>query len=190
MRECVPWIVKSGEFLWGDDQHRSRVRNTARIPRQTKARRAPSFRRTQWHPCLLLAKPPRHGCHCVRRNHGVRRAFVCFGILAVFWGGNRLAYPRIGIGYVSDRFQTSFRPVSDRCQFSVRPVSRSTVSAQSMSQSCLPPHAQSMSPCHVGCTEGEVSCRMQSLYRNPTHFHTFFVVGHLHMEVCPRAIVY
>ena len=25
--------------------------------------------------------------------------------------------------------------------------------------------------------------------RNPTHFHTFFVVGHLHMEVC-RAIVY
>ena len=32
------------------------------------------------------------------------------------WGGNRLAYPHwTGFGPVSDRFQTSFRPVSDQC---------------------------------------------------------------------------
>ena len=67
------------------------------------------------------------------------------------WDGNGLAYPH----------RAGFRPVSDRCQTSVRPVS-STVSAQSMSQSCLLPHAQSMSPCrmsdlrsHVGSADAQ-----------------------------------
>ena len=82
------------------------------------------------------------------------------GKTVVDWDGNGLAYPRIG--YVSDRFQTSFRPVSDRCQTSVMP------DAQSMSQWLLR-HTQSMSlrctvmsrmqksvlsdaQCHFGCT--------------------------------------
>ena len=60
----------------------------------------------------------------------------------------------VGVGLVSDRFQTGVRPVSDQCL---------PLHAQSMSQ-CLLPHAQTMSSRHVRCTvmSDAHSCRMHS----------------------------
>ena len=57
------------------------------------------------------------------------------------WGGTRLAYPRIG--YVSDQFQSGFRPVSDQCPGGF---------------------AEFMSQCHFGC-------RVQVIVSRPMHSH-------------------
>ena len=60
----------------------------------------------------------------VRRSHITFVMIVACSVpaTAVSWGGNRLAYPRIRFRPVSNRFQTSFRPVpGSSCHSPSRP---------------------------------------------------------------------
>ena len=74
----------------------------------------------------------------------------------VAWDGIRLAYPH----------RTGFRPVSDRFQTSVRPVSPPPCTVDVVTVPLLP-HTQCMPQCHVGCTE--VSCLMHSVIYSDAH---------------------